>query len=47
MLHTCVQKFDVTGTVENFLGTKQGRTGNMKSERVSCQEYEVKRIKSV
>ena len=26
MLYACVQKFDVTGTVENFLGTKQGLT---------------------
>ena len=25
MLHAYVQKFDVTGTVEIFLGTKQGR----------------------
>jgi len=24
MLHTCVKKIDVTGTVENFLETKQG-----------------------
>ena len=24
MLHACVRTFDVTGTVENFLGTKQG-----------------------
>ena len=24
MLHACVQKFDVTGRVENFLGTQQG-----------------------
>ena len=24
MFHTCVQTFDMTGTVENFLGTKQG-----------------------
>ena len=24
MLYTCVQKFDVTGTVEIFLKTKQG-----------------------
>ena len=24
MLHVCVKKFDVTGAVENFLGTKQG-----------------------
>ena len=24
MLHACVQKFDVTNTVQNFLGTKQG-----------------------
>ena len=24
MLHTCVQKFDVTDTVRKFLGTKQG-----------------------
>ena len=23
MLHACVQKFDVTDIVENFLGTKQ------------------------
>jgi len=23
MLHACVQKFDVTGIVENFLETKQ------------------------
>ena len=23
MLHTCVQKFDVTDTVRNFFGTKQ------------------------
>ena len=28
MLHACVQKFDVTGTVENFLGTKQGLSWN-------------------
>ena len=25
MLHACVQKFDVTDTVGNFLGTKQGQ----------------------
>ena len=24
MFHACVQRFDVMGTVENFLGTKQG-----------------------
>ena len=24
MLHACVRRFDVTGTVGNFLGTKQG-----------------------
>ena len=24
MLHACVQRFDMTGTVENFLRTKQG-----------------------
>ena len=24
MLHACVQRFDVTSTVGNFLGTKQG-----------------------
>ena len=24
MIHVCVQKFDVTGTVENFLKTKPG-----------------------
>ena len=24
MLHACVQKFDMTGTEVNFLGTKQG-----------------------
>ena len=24
MLHACVKKFDATGTVDNFLGTKQG-----------------------
>ena len=24
MLHACVRTFDVTGTVENFLGTKHG-----------------------
>ena len=27
MLHTCVRTFDVTGTIEKFLGTKQGLTG--------------------
>ena len=26
MLHACVQRFDVTGTVEIFLKTKQGLT---------------------
>ena len=24
MLHACVRRFDVTSTVQNFLGTKQG-----------------------
>ena len=24
MRHACVRRFDVTDTVENFLGTKQG-----------------------
>ena len=24
MFHACVQRFDLTGTVQNFLGTKQG-----------------------
>ena len=24
MLHACVRRFDVTGTVGNFLGTKHG-----------------------
>ena len=24
ILHACVQRFDVMGTVDNFLGTKQG-----------------------
>ena len=28
MLHAYVQKFDVMGTVENFLGTKQGLSGS-------------------
>ena len=28
MLHACVQKFDVTDTVRNFLGTKQGLSYN-------------------
>ena len=28
MLHTCIQKFDVTGTVEIFFGTKQGKLTN-------------------
>ena len=27
MLHACVRTFDVTVTVENFLGTKQGLIG--------------------
>ena len=28
MLHACVKKFDATGTVEIFLGTKQGLNGS-------------------
>ena len=33
MLHACVQKFDVTDTVENFLGTKRGL--NLCMEKIS------------
>ena len=31
MLHAYVQKFDVTGTVEIFLGTKQGLIATLAS----------------
>jgi hypothetical protein len=42
MLHTCVQRFDVTGNLKNFakfLGTEQGlrkRTGSVATEVMTC-----------
>ena len=32
MLHACVQRFDMTGTIENFLETKHGhKAGKIRS----------------
>jgi len=47
MLYACVQKFDVTGTVENFLGTKRGLTVKLsvtskKGDDLSIQIWEVR-----
>ena len=44
MLHACIQKFDLTGTVGNFLRTKQGHVlilviieGKRRQQRFSGQ----------
>ena len=47
MLYACVQKFDVTGTVENFLGTKRGLTVKLsvtskKGDDLSIQIWEAR-----
>ena len=34
MLHVCVRTFDVTGIVENFLGTKQSHVSVFESARM-------------
>ena len=34
MFHACVEKFDVTNTVGNFLGTKQGLSGEISNASV-------------
>ena len=34
MFHACVEKFDVTDTVGNFLGTKQGLSGEISNASV-------------
>ena len=35
MLHACIQRFDVTGTVENVLGTKRGLSGQEVKKKIN------------
>ena len=37
MLHVCIRRFDVTGTVQNFLETKQGLISSAVDACVSGQ----------
>ena len=41
MLHACVRKFDVMGTVQKFLGTKQGSCWRAVLFMLQCQNVQV------